>query len=393
MEWKAAWSYLPIDFNYTLGEIENITQRAIFKNNIDGEKIRLKFSNKYGKEPIYIEKALLTQKRKNESQIEESCTLTKEHKSQIYIAPGEEFYSDEIEYNTEAGSELIVSIYFKEKIKIQSICATWCAKSWNTQYLEDGDYTNNLKTQGKQGVDVLTNLQTDENIPTVLIGISKIEVLTAKKVKTITMFGDSITHMSYYFDAFLQKIYAAYPGEVTLINRGIGGNRLLYDASYNKDDLGKGKCFGTSGVSRFEEDVFLEDSPEMVFLLEGVNDIMHPDVFSLPKEVVNAEMLEQGIRAVTQICRQHKSKIFLGTIMPFGAYPIQVGEDAKKIRNEVNAWVRTQTIADGYFDFSKEIESSAKAGYMKEEYHLGDGLHPNVMGGEKMADLVLKSIF
>lgn len=45
MEWKTTWSYLLIDYNSSIGTIENLTQRTVFRNNLSGEKIRIRFSN------------------------------------------------------------------------------------------------------------------------------------------------------------------------------------------------------------------------------------------------------------------------------------------------------------------------------------------------------------
>lgn len=392
MEWKTTWSYLPIDYNYTLGTIKNVTQKSVFLNNIDGDKIKLKLSNKYGKDPLFMERVVLTQKRKRAQSIDSFVVMTKDNHHQICLQPGEESYTDEMEYEIVAGSELMIHIYFKEQVTIQSVCATWSAKSWKSCFLEDGDFTNQSDLFGKKGVDILKKLQTDDNIPEVLIGLSQILVLTSKKVKTIVLFGDSITHMSYYFDALQRQLYEAQPEKVTLINRGIGGNKLLHDASYNKNDPGQGKCFGNAALKRFEEDVYSTETPEIVFLLEGVNDIMHPDVFSLLDESVDANMLSEGITSLVAIAKKYQSKIFLGTITPFGGYPVKVRDSAEEVRKAINEWIRTQEIADGYFDFSKEIESKSNTRFMQEEYHLGDGLHPNTKGGEIMAKLVLECL-
>ena len=38
MEWKTSWSYLPVDYETSIGTIENITQRTVFWNNLSEKK-------------------------------------------------------------------------------------------------------------------------------------------------------------------------------------------------------------------------------------------------------------------------------------------------------------------------------------------------------------------
>lgn len=67
------------------------------------------------------------------------------------------------------------------------------------------------------------------------------------------------------------------------IDCGIGGNRVLYDACYVEEIPGHGKCFGEAGVKRFERDVYEDMAPDIVFLMEGVNDCTHGLAFHVPK--------------------------------------------------------------------------------------------------------------
>ena len=54
MEWKTSWSYLPVDYETSIGTIENITQRTVFWNNLSGKKSEDSFSNRFGKEPLIL---------------------------------------------------------------------------------------------------------------------------------------------------------------------------------------------------------------------------------------------------------------------------------------------------------------------------------------------------
>lgn len=386
MRWETAWSYRPIDYNTTIGEIRNITQRTYFMNNLTGDKARLKFSNRYGTEPILLENVTLGQRKGTE--IQSFVPVTYKKNRVITIGPGEEFYSDEITVDIKAGMELVLSIYVKNAVKIQSACSTWNAQSWNTVYGLDGDYTVQQEFDGKQSLEVYPYVDADVNKANIIFGVCGIEVFAQNKVNTITLFGDSITHMSYFADALCEKLYSNYPGEVTVINRGIGGNRLLHDATYVKEMDGNGRCFGEAGSKRFEKDVFESNVPDTVILLEGVNDMMHPYIFKNEEEIVTADDLIKGAEKLIELTHEKGAKIYLGTVMPFRNDEMEWLPEAEEVRQRYNEWIRNQEISDGIIDFDGTLRDENRTEYLQDGTHIGDGLHPNKMGGQLMASLV-----
>lgn len=387
MSWYTSWSYLPINYNTTIGTIENITQRTFFRNNLSGTRVRLKFSNRYGKEPLILEKVMLGQKAGEK--ITEPISITRQGSEKIVIAPGEEFFSDEMEWRIEAGTEMVLSIYIKERTNVQSACSTWQAKSWHTVYGENGDLTGQENFAGKESREIYPYVEADENKANIIVGVSAICLFSEEDVKTITLFGDSITHMSYFADAFSAMIYRKYPGKVTVLNRGIGGNRILHDATYVADMPGEGACFGKAASTRFEQDVYETEQPEYVLMLEGVNDMMHPEFFGIPQETVTAQQLVEGVKGIIETAHRHGSKIYLGTVMPFGNDEMPGCPLGEQVREEFNTWIRSQQLTDGVFDFDMALQDAKRPKYLREGLHIGDGLHPNEAGGEVMAKTVL----
>lgn len=389
MKWYTTWSYLPINYNTTIGTVENITQRTFFWNNLDGTKVRVKFSNSYGQEPLVLEKVLIGQRKKNEKLITAVTTLTHKGKGRIEIAPGKEIFSDEVIWEIEAGTEIVLSVYIKQRTNVQCACSTWSARSWYTVYGENGDYTEQADFAGKESREVYPYIEEDVNKANVIVGVSAIQVYSEEDVKTVALFGDSITHMSYYADALMERVYSVYPGKVAIVNRGIGGNRILRDATFVKDMPGEGKCFGTAAIMRFERDVYGTEQPEYVLMLEGVNDMMHPEFFGRMEEYASAEQLAAGVESIAETAHCHGSKFYLGTVMPFGNDEMPGCPMGEKVRGEFNEWIRTQTIADGLIDFEKAIQKADAPAYMRDGLHIGDGLHPNAEGGAVMAEIVL----
>lgn len=390
MKWKATWKYLPVNYNTDIGVIENLTQRTVFRNNLNGEKLKLKFSNKYGKTPLTLDKVTVAKKSQKERKLltEQECSVvTKGGKEKIIIGPGEEFYSDEIEWSIKAGEDILLFIYLNERQTVQSTASVWSTRCTRTQYYPGG-YRLDTGSEGwKESREIYPYVEADENKADIIVGITEILLYTDSDVKTIALFGDSITHMSYFSDALTEKMIGEMPGRVAIENYGIGGNRILRDASFAPALTGNGSCFGPAGESRFERDVFSEDTPNLVLVLEGVNDIMHPYVFSHPDEIVSAEELEQGISKMIDIAHSHGTPVFVGTIMPFWNEQytswIQKGDH---VRNEFNTWVREKSQADGVIDYAKAAADPENSSRMKKGLHIGDGLHPNTQGGQMMAE-------
>lgn len=388
MEWKTAWSYLPINYNTTIGTVENITQRTYITNNLYGNKVKVKFSNLYAKEKLVLEKVVLGQRKSGTNKISKMIDVLHHGEAIITLQAGEEFYSDEMEWEIEPQTEIVISIYIKEKCEIQSACSTWSARSWYTQYGLLGDATKEELADAKESREVYPFVEADVNKSNIIVGISEIKLYTDKKVTTVALFGDSITHMSYYSDALSERVFQEFPGEVTIINRGIGGNRVLHDASFAKLIQGNGACFGKAALKRFEEDVYGSDCPETVIILEGVNDMLHPALFGHEEETVSAKDLQAGIKTLVEMAHKKGSKVYLGTVMPFRNDEFEWLPDSEAVRLELNEWIRSQEIADGVIDFAKEIQKKEAPEYMKDHLHIGDGLHPNKEGGVAMANII-----
>ena len=393
MGWKTAWSYLPINYNTVLGSISNITQRTCFRNNLNGTEIKLKFSNRYGKERLILDDVVLGKKKRGRTFIGDSTAVTYEGNRRIVLQPGEEYYSDVIHLTVSDQEDLVLSVYVKETTDISCVCCTWYAKSWNTRYGMDGNYTLDQEFMEVDGTEVYPALKDDPNVANHIFGVTEIKIDTEDDVKTVALFGDSITHMSYYSDALIERLYQSYPGKIAVLNRGIGGNRLLQD--YTRTDIvpGNGALFGTAGIERFLPNVYGEELPDYVIVLIGVNDIMHPYVFNHLEERMTLQGYKEGIGQLIETAHRNGSKLFLGTITPFKQIEIDWFKEAEELRQRANDWIRKQSLSDGVIDFDMAVRDKERPEYLIENCHTGDGLHPNAEGGRKMAEAIPLSLF
>lgn len=390
MKWVSAFSYLPINYAVQLAEVENQTQRILFDNNLNGGKIRLRFSNKHASSALKLQRVTVGIEKKN--RIDCIQTITLNGSTSIFLNPGEEVWSDAAELTVQAGDRLAITSYVCKRQSIESVCAFWSATGPLVQLSLSGDYTDGNCFEEIASREIYPVIAEDQNPVKAYFfyGISGLQVLTDDDVKTIAMFGDSITHMSYVSNALIGRLYKAYPGKVTVLNRGIGGNRLLHNAT--KVDIlpAKGSCFGIAGVKRFEQNVFGEEYVDAVLVLIGINDIMHPIQFDHLDEQVTLEELQNGYQHLIETAHRHGAKIFGATITPCGndEYPADWLPRFEAIRLPINERIRTGFGYDGFFDYDAAVRDNANPGYMLSGCHICDGLHPNDKGGALMAEQI-----
>ena len=390
MKWVSAFSYLPINYSVELARAENRTQRLSFESNLDGERVRVRLSNRYSKDDFRMLSVTVGIFRNGG--VEDIRPVTLRGEREIRLLPGEEEWSDEIPLRVRAGDRLAVSVYVGPPQSIQSVCAFWSSAGPLVELSRSGDYTGGGNFEPVPSTEVYPVVEEDANPVKAYFfyGVSGLQVFTDDDVKTVVMFGDSITHMSMLSNALTARLAAAYPGRVSVINRGIGGNRVLYDATKIDFMPAEGACFGPAGVTRFEEDVFGQESADAVLVLEGINDIMHPIQFGHPDEAVTGEELTEGFRRMIDIAHRHGSKIFGATVTPSGSevYPAEWMSRFEEVRLDLNRRIREGCGFDGWFDYDAAVRDDKRPGYMRDDCHICDGLHPNDYGGALMADRI-----
>lgn len=393
MDWKMTWSYLPVNHSICVGTISNTTMRGFFKNNLKGDKLRIRFSNLYSNSPLIFDHVTIGKRKRDSSIIEGLKTVTYQGKGLIKIEPNMEFFSDEIELAIDHTEDIVLSIYIKDRTDVYSVCSTWSAKSWYTTYGYGKDYTMDNEFPETGNYDVYTTLQYDVNRANHIFGISSIEVLTDCNVRTIALFGDSITHMSYYSDVLTDRIIEAYPGQATIVNRGLGGNRLLHNYTPMPEIPSGGTIFGSAGIDRFENDLYQGSTPDYVVVLIGINDLSHPYFFNRHNEKITLDQYKKAIHKLIETAHSKGSKIMIGTIIPFKKDELPWFKEVESLRQDINQWIREQKESDGVIDFDLAIRDKEDQEKIHDSCHIGDGIHPNDEGGRRMAMIVPIDMF
>lgn len=382
MKWKTSWGYEPIDYGKTIGRIEETACRMYAKNNLSGNRVRVRFSNRYGNTPLHFQAVRISDGRREQA-------VTYQGRAEITIHAGEEFYSDAVNLPVQAGNEIMVDIFVGEVLEIGSVCTTFSAGGWSAWYRRrqpEGE-----SSAGRELEEIFPFVKEEAIKPQIIFGFTEIQVLTDSNVREILLFGDSLTHMSFYSDALAERLYRKYPGKVSVINGGICGNRVLRDAMEVERFAGNGREMGRSGIGRAEGQY--RGCTDIAVILEGINDILQPYGENRLEEAVTSGELIQGLSQLIFLLKKTARQVYIGTLPPFQSRDATWPYQCENIRQECNQWIREQRLANGFVDFDRAVADRVNPCRMAEGLHLGDGVHPNTEGGILMAEEVMHKCF
>lgn len=390
-KWVPSWRYVPIDYNQQVGVFENITQKCVFSNNISGQKLRVRLNNLYSDVPMKIRHGAVALRNRITGALSKRLELTLNGETELVIPANSAVYTDEISHSVSWQEDFILWLYFEEKTVIRSVCTTSTWHSWQST-----QQTGNFLETEALGFTVKSKLvpvlAMDPYPNQFAAGVCEISVLTADDTKLIGLFGDSITHMSYFSDPLTAILYARFPGKCAVINGGIAGNRIQKSYPVPKGFPGEGNQFGIAGKNRFQTDLYNGARPDYVFIMEGVNDCSHSIVFGEP-DVPTGEDIFAALQDVASQGKRLGSKVYIATITPFGAFGELWRDRAEELRCAYNDLIRQGGAGDSWIDLDAVLRDPDDPHKMQEGMHLGDGVHPNWAGGTKMAQAVADQLF
>ncbi len=338
-----------------------------------GDGVRIYLSNRYGPEPVTVTGARVAAELPDEGDPKNSIPLTFGSRASVVLAAGQEISSDLLDSSFPRNSRLRLSVDFAGGIPLTSVNSV-ATDEW--LYFPPGAENAPGSTGGKRlEIDLGGRLQ-----PMPLPLVAALEVRRKGDGKLgIVGFGDSITAGGWPDHLSELMRGADVPGSWGVGNRGISGNRLL------RDGAGLfGAWFGTAGVQRFAYDVLDTPGVTHVFVLEGINDLLHPGMAAPEDEEVSATDLIDGYRALVAMAHASKIKILLCTILPFSGAEGYTSE-REKVRQEVNDWIRTSDETDGYVPTDAILADPHDPTRLLADFDIGDHLHPNIQGQKAIA--------
>ncbi len=380
--WVTTWATAPQltePGNLPPVPLAHSTLRQFVRSSIGGKQVRVRLSNNYGTDAVTINAARIALAPSSASLGNGDIIpatdqgLTFRGAPGVVIPRGEFVFSDPLEFNVAAITNVAISIHFGN---ISATTINGHPGSRTTSFIQSG---NALSTPSLPAASKTKHWY-------ILTGL---EVLADDSSKTIVVLGDSITDgrgstddfNNRWTDVLAERIVTNAPtAGVGVANMGIGGNAIFGG-------------LGPAAVNRFDRDVLNQNGARYLVVFEGVNDIGGVSDANAPTLTTNL------INAYTQFATKAKARglrAYGATITPFGGngyYTVA----RETTRQTVNAWFRTNTVFDGVIDFDAAVRDPADPTKFKAEYFPGlnanDWLHLNVLGYRAMGDAIDLNLF
>ena len=345
----------------------NVTIRQLVRVAVAGKRIRLRFSNEGGSDALSLGAVHVGAAGPDGSVIAGTDrTVTFDGHNSVTVPASAPLLSDPIDLKVDALEKLVISIHVPGPL----------ARGGHSlfQYVagQPGDHTAAASLPGQRIM----------RLPAL---VSEVDVDPVSADGVIVALGDSITEGAAstnnafrgWPDRLAERLAAAH-SKWSVVNTGIGGNRLLRYGT------------GPSALARFDRDVLSVPGVKAIILLEGINDIGRG--FYPPTEPVTADALIAADKQI--IARAHAKgiKVYGATLTPYkGAhYYMPEGE---KVREALNAWIKTGGAFDGVVDFAPAVADKADPTTFDLNFNLTDRLHPNDAGYQAMANAIDLNLF
>ncbi|UZW59492.1 SGNH/GDSL hydrolase family protein [Lysobacter enzymogenes] len=372
---QATWAAEFVLPNNAPDRLRDQTVRQVARISVGGARVRIALSNAYGREPVVIGAARVARSLGG-SRIDAGSdrALTFGGRGEVTLLPGAPVLSDPVELSAPALAELAVSLYLPQDTALRSF--HW--EGGQDAYLARGDRSAQAALDGADTVSSRPYL-------------SGIYVESARPLRTVVAFGDSITdgaassiNRNHRWPDFLAQRLAS--RDIAVLNAGISGAQVLNDG------------MGVNALARFERDV-LAQRPDSVVLLMGINDIGWPgSSFEPAREAMSAQRLIGGYRQLIARARQAGVRIVGATLTPFEHAlpdaPVKryFNPQKERVRQQVNAWIRDSGEFDAVADFDALLRDPAHPARMQAAFDSGDRLHPGDAGYRAMADSLDEAI-
>jgi lysophospholipase L1-like esterase len=195
-------------------------------------------------------------------------------------------------------------------------------------------------------------------------------------------FGDSITEGKFadasfsadpyplVVQALLRSRYAQQAGAISVSNRGLSGETAAVTPQ------------GTGGGVRLPR-VLAEDRPEVLLLLEGVNDIVSGNPTTI-------QTMIDGLRLMVQQGRRSGAQVMIATLLPERAGPgtPSARNGALPLLDQANDQIRRLAEVEG----AALVDLFQGLGGTPDPWIGSDNLHPNDTGYQKIAELWFDAI-
>jgi lysophospholipase L1-like esterase len=352
---------VPVDA--TSAEIRNTTVRQLVRVSADGSRLRLRFSNEDGTDPMTLGAVHVGLAAADGAVVAGTDHAVTFHgQSGVVIPASAPVLSDAVDLPTKALDRVYISIHVPGSMTLRAARTLF-------QYVAGtaGDFTGAAALPGVRLMRVPVLVTLVESQPTAPTNV-------------LVTLGDSITEGA----ASTANAFRSWPDRLAervaahhwaVVNAGISGNRLLrYGA-------------GPSALARLDRDVLSVPGIKGIIVMEGINDIGRGLGTPNSTEPVTAEALEAADEQIIARAHEHGIRVIGATLTPYqgASYASATGEAA---REALNTWIKTSGVFDAVIDFAPAVADPANPLTFAKSYNDRDHLHPNDAGYKAMADAV-----
>jgi len=351
--------------------LADTTLRQIVHVSLGGTKIRVRFSNAFGKTALTITSAHVA-KAAGGGTIQSGTDqpLTFDKQSSVAIPSGALMYSDPLDFDLAPLSDLAITIHLKDPPD----AVTTHAGSRATSYFTAGDFVSALELPSPQTVDhwyFLNGVDVERRDPSAAVAILGDSITDGKNSTT--------NGNGRWPDELARRLHLnKHTKNVGVLNEGIGGNRLLHDG------------LGPNALARLDRDVLTQTGVRWLVVFEGVNDIgtcsNACDLDSTANDIIAA------YNQITLRAHSQNIRVYGGTITPFGG-SFYATPEAERARQKVNGWIRTSGGFDAIIDFDAVTHDPNNPSNLSPGMDSGDHLHPADAGYKAMGDSVALKLF
>ena len=360
---------------------KNITLRYPIYVPFSGEALRFTFDNYCGSESIDITKATVAISHTSiTDKIGLTCPMDDSDIHEITffsspdakIFPKDHIISDPVFMDLKAGDTICVNLYFADYTCMRSAVLVTGPLSKGFFCIGNATETSRLPME----LTKTTNW---------FYFLSNIEILSSQENHTIMCYGDSITAQSWP-DYLMLRAASNENNHTAVIRRAVSGTRVL-----RQYDCITYQSYGLSGKNRFPHEAPAPGC-DTIIIQQGINDIIHPvgtdlNPFRPMSDLPTAKELAEGLKWYIDEAKNLNYKVYMGTLLPFSGWRTYA-PFREELRNEINAWIRSNKDIDGCIDFDIALRDEQNPSAFKPGFDSGDHLHPSKKAYKAMAAAV-----
>lgn len=374
--WVGTWACSPQlteQRNLPPAPLADNTLRQFVYPTIGGNRLRVRFCNAFGTNAVVMHSAhvALAAGRGSAGEGEIDAATDRAVKfngaESVSIPSGETIYSDPIDFNLPALTNLAVTIYFGP-MSSNTICGHPGSRMHS--FIQPGNAVS------------ATNMPTAAKAEHWYI-ITGVDVEAEANSKAVVVLGDSITdgrgsttdRNNRWPDDLARRLNTnAATAGVSVLNHGIGGNGLFGG-------------LGPAALKRFDRDVLGQSGARWLIVFEGVNDIGTARSSNVASNLIN------GYQEFAAKAHAHNMLVYGATITPFGGFKLYDSPAHEAARQTVNEWIRTNKVYDAVIDFDAAVRDPMNRTNLLRVYNSGDGIHLSPGGYEAMANAIPLELF